>query len=101
MKKIISAFLFSFLTCCVSAQNPSIEILSTGTKTSLRGLSVVNDNIIWVSGSNGIVGRSTNAGQELEMVDRKLDLKKQNSAISKHLMVIPLSLWELENQLIF
>jgi photosystem II stability/assembly factor-like uncharacterized protein len=63
MKKIISAFLFSFLTCCVSAQNPSIEILSTGTKTSLRGLSVVNDNIIWVSGSNGIVGRSTNAGK--------------------------------------
>lgn len=63
MKKIISAFLFSFLTCSVSSQNPSIEILSTGTKTSLRGLSVVNDNIIWVSGSNGIVGRSTNAGK--------------------------------------
>ncbi len=63
MKKIISAFLFSFISCCVSAQNPSIEILSSGTKTSLRGLSVVNDNIIWVSGSNGIVGRSTNAGK--------------------------------------
>jgi hypothetical protein len=63
MKKLVPAFLFCLLTCCASAQNPSIEILTTGTKTSLRGLSVVNDNIIWVSGSNGIVGRSTNAGK--------------------------------------
>src|SRR6185436_8865050 len=42
---------------------PKVEILNTGTKTSLRGLSVVNNNIIWVSGSNGMVGKSSNAGK--------------------------------------
>ena len=44
-------------------EKPGIVILTSGTKTSLRGLSVVNDNVIWVSGSNGVVGRSTNAGK--------------------------------------
>lgn len=38
-------------------------MLTSGTKTSLRGLSVVNDNIVWVSGSNGTVGKSTNGGK--------------------------------------
>jgi photosystem II stability/assembly factor-like uncharacterized protein len=47
----------------VKAQHPRVEILTSGTKTSLRGLSVVNDNVIWVSGSNGMVGRSSNAGK--------------------------------------
>ena len=44
-------------------EKPEIIIMTSGTKTSLRGLSVVNDNIIWASGSNGVVGRSTNAGK--------------------------------------
>jgi photosystem II stability/assembly factor-like uncharacterized protein len=42
---------------------PKVEILNTGVKTSIRGLSVVNNNIVWVSGSNGIVGKSSNAGK--------------------------------------
>jgi photosystem II stability/assembly factor-like uncharacterized protein len=42
---------------------PEVQVLTTGTNTSLRGLSVVNDNVLWVSGSNGMVGRSTNAGK--------------------------------------
>ncbi|MEJ0101495.1 MAG: YCF48-related protein [Bacteroidota bacterium] len=42
---------------------PAIEMLTSGTKTSIRGLSVVNDNVIWVSGSNGTVGRSNNGGR--------------------------------------
>ncbi|HEV7781688.1 MAG TPA: YCF48-related protein [Chitinophagaceae bacterium] len=45
------------------AQKPTVEVLTSGTKTSLRGLSVVNDNVIWVSGNNGTVGRSSNAGK--------------------------------------
>jgi hypothetical protein len=32
---------------------PKVEILNTGVNTSIRGLSVVNNNIVWVSGSNG------------------------------------------------
>lgn len=38
-------------------------MLDSGTNTSLRGLSVVNDNIIWASGSNGMVARSNNGGK--------------------------------------
>lgn len=44
-------------------QTASVELLVSGTKTSLRGLSVVNDNVIWVSGSNGTVGKSSNGGR--------------------------------------
>ena len=63
MKKSITLFLPSFITCYALAQSLSVEILSAGTNTNLRGLSVANDNVIWVSGSNGIVGRSNNAGK--------------------------------------
>lgn len=42
---------------------PRVELLTSGTNSSLRGLSVVNDNVIWVSGNNGTVGRSTNGGK--------------------------------------
>lgn len=42
---------------------PRVEIIHSGVNTSLRGLSVVNNNVIWVSGSNGMVGKSTNAGK--------------------------------------
>lgn len=40
-----------------------IEVLTTGTKTSLRGLSVVDDNVAWVSGSNGTVGKTLDGGK--------------------------------------
>ena len=63
MKKNITTVILSFITCLAIAQTPTVEVLTSGTKTSLRGLSVVNDNIIWVSGSNGMVGKSTNAGK--------------------------------------
>ena len=53
----------SFFAANLLAQKPEVEVITSGTKTSLRGLSVVNDNVIWVSGSNGMVGRSSNAGK--------------------------------------
>ena len=67
--KIISVkifFVFSLLFFClfVTAQRrPSVEVLTTGNGISLRGLSVVNDNVIWVSGNKGTVGRSNNSGK--------------------------------------
>lgn len=45
------------------AQSPWVEIITSGTKSSFRGLSVVNDNVVWVSGSNGTVGKTTNGGK--------------------------------------
>lgn len=50
----------------ISAQKklfPNVEIIHSGANTSLRGLSVVNDNVVWVSGTNGMVGKSSNGGK--------------------------------------
>ncbi len=66
MKKFRLFFLVASLLFPViftKAQDITVQVLSSGTATSLRGLSVVNDNIVWVSGSHGKVGRSTNAGK--------------------------------------
>lgn len=43
-----------------------IRLLTEGCNTSLRGLSVVNDAVIWASGSNGMVARSLDSGRHWE-----------------------------------
>lgn len=40
-----------------------IEILNDNKQVSLRGLSVVDDNVVWVSGSKGTVGKSVDGGK--------------------------------------
>jgi hypothetical protein len=61
MKKIFSFLVI--LICFVNLINAqTIKVLTSGTKTSLRGLSVVTDKIIWASGSNGTVAKSIDAG---------------------------------------
>lgn len=60
----ITCFLFLLLSAnLLWSQTPQVEILTSGTATSLRGLSVVNDNVVWVSGSKGKVGRTNNGGK--------------------------------------
>lgn len=54
---IVSILFFSHLTA------QSIRVIDSGTNVSLRGLSVVNDRTIWVSGSNGTVGESSDSGK--------------------------------------
>jgi len=76
---IIPAKNFILTAICVLILNtifsqkkyPEIEILTSGIKTSLRGLSVVNDNVIWVSGSNGTVGKSLNGGKSWKWITVK------------------------------
>lgn len=66
MTKISISFLLFFLPFFSFAQRkeiPKLQVLTSGTKTSLRGLSVVNDEVVWVSGSNGTVGKSTDGGK--------------------------------------
>lgn len=46
----------------LSTQAQTIRPLTAGTKTSLRGLSAPDDQVVWVCGSNGYVGRSTDGG---------------------------------------
>ncbi len=58
--KLILFFIVCLLSVITNAQ--SVKLLNSGSKASLRGLSVVNDKTIWVSGSAGTVGRSVDAG---------------------------------------
>lgn len=62
-------FLFSKLTLVLilfqaglllNAQ--TVKLLNSTSKASLRGLCVVDDNTVWVSGSGGTVGRSVDGG---------------------------------------
>jgi hypothetical protein len=68
-KKILLIVLVIFLpgisspVFCQVKKIPRLAIVHAGMKTSLRGLSVVNDNVVWVSGSNGVVGKSSNGGK--------------------------------------
>ncbi|HNP21954.1 MAG TPA: YCF48-related protein [Panacibacter sp.] len=60
---------FVVLVLCTAnsyAQKSVINIVDSGRKTSIRGLSVVDDNIVWISGSNGTVARSVNGGKSFE-----------------------------------
>lgn len=61
-------------------QAQKIEQLTTGTKTSIRGMSVVNDKILWVSGSNGTVGKSLDGGSTWNWMTVK-GFEKEISAI--------------------
>ena len=58
-------FIYSIclIVCSESLLAQTINLLCSVTKSSLRGLSVVNDRIIWVSGSNGMVGKSIDSGK--------------------------------------
>ena len=47
----------------MGATAQKIESLTAGTKTSIRGMSVVNDKLIWVGGSGGTVGKSADGGK--------------------------------------
>src|SRR5215216_6044062 len=57
--KILSSVLL-FINFFASAQ--TVKILATHEKVSLRGLSVVNDKIIWASGSGGTAVKSVDGG---------------------------------------
>lgn len=67
MKLIPTTFLACFLFLTV-AQAQRIEMLTSGRETSLRGLCVVNDQVIWVSGSQGTVGKSVDGGATWEWI---------------------------------
>ena len=61
MKKLL--FLILILPFAVQAQSYDFVQLSTGNSTSIRGISVISDQVAWVSGSNGSVGKTLDAGK--------------------------------------
>lgn len=68
IKILIPAFL---LICFYNTHAQQIKVLSSGTKTSIRGLSVVNDRVVWVSGSEGTVGLSLDSGNTFKWMKVK------------------------------
>ncbi|MEK6781932.1 MAG: YCF48-related protein [Bacteroidota bacterium] len=44
-------------------QNYHLKKVETNVASSFRGLSIVDDKIAWISGSNGYVGQTTNGGK--------------------------------------
>lgn len=60
-RKII--FILGLFLIITNTYAQQVELLTEGTKTSIRGLSVVNDNVIWASGSGGHVGKSIDGGK--------------------------------------
>lgn len=64
IKPVLVNLLLLFFVSCATAQQ--IHTLHTKPGISLRGLSVVTDQVIWVSGSKGTVGRSLDGGSTWE-----------------------------------
>ena len=60
MNKLISVIAVCVFSFSLHAQ--TVKLLNSGSKASLRGLSVVTDKIVWVSGTEGTVGRSVDGG---------------------------------------
>ena len=49
---------------------PSFEVQDSGVSVSLRGLSVVSSEVVWASGENGTVIRTTNGGQSWQQLPK-------------------------------
>lgn len=77
MRKLIFCLLFFPLFSF--AQTYDLLPLNTGTNTSLRGMSIVSDEVAWVSGSNGHIGKTIDGGKTWEWIKpegyEKLDFR--------------------------
>jgi hypothetical protein len=62
---------FYLLMSSIVYAQPRIQLVDSSQKASYRGLSVVDNNIVWVSGSNGTVGKSTNGGKSWQWMHPK------------------------------
>ncbi|EEI90329.1 BNR/Asp-box repeat protein [Sphingobacterium spiritivorum ATCC 33300] len=69
MKKLL--FLLFIFPALLFAQNEQYNItpLIQDIKSSFRGLAVVSDQILWISGSNGTVGKSLDGGKSWNWVN--------------------------------
>lgn len=65
MKRLNLIIIIVLAVCHFSfpVQAQTVKLLNSGSKASFRGLSVVTDKIVWVSGSAGTVGRSIDGGE--------------------------------------
>jgi photosystem II stability/assembly factor-like uncharacterized protein len=67
MKTQFSCFLLFVFFAAHSQNNYSFDTINVNAQTSVRGMSVLNDQVAWISGSNGWVGRSKDGGHHWDM----------------------------------
>jgi len=88
-KNLFFSLLFFFPSFVCKSQK--IVLLTQKNGISLRGLSVVDNKIIWVSGSNGTVGKSEDGGKSWKWITvrgfEKIDFR-DIEAFSKNIAVI-------------
>lgn len=67
---LLAAFFIVLNSCEKQTKLPEIKIeeLQTNSASSLRGLVVVNENVIWASGSQGTVMISENSGESWKLM---------------------------------
>lgn len=64
-------FLLFSLQLSLQINAQSVKLLTSGTKTSIRGLSVVTDKIVWVSGSAGTIAKTSDGGKTWKWITVK------------------------------
>src|SRR3954451_5746516 len=60
---LIVSFLMLKVNDSYSQIKAEVKVITEGTNTSLRGISIPSNKVIWVSGSNGTIGKSVNMGK--------------------------------------
>lgn len=73
MRKLFFLFtVFSLLISCSIQNKPKLNVqfteLETNTEASLRGLFVIDENVVWASGSGGTVLRTINGGETWKVI---------------------------------
>ncbi len=71
IKIFFALIISSFFISAIAQPNNPIQILEQGRKTSIRGLSVVSNKIVWASGSGGSVGKSVDGGKSFKWITVK------------------------------
>ena len=69
MKQFLLSFLL--LTGFLQSQAQTIQLLDSNKTVSIRGLSVVNNNVVWASGSNGTVALTLDGGKTFQWMQVK------------------------------
>jgi photosystem II stability/assembly factor-like uncharacterized protein len=71
-KRVLILFVYTMgLVAPLLLRSQELIELQSKPGVSLRGLSVLNDRFLWVSGSKGTVGRSTNGGKSFQWLPVK------------------------------
>ncbi|RYE52431.1 MAG: hypothetical protein EOP48_16510 [Sphingobacteriales bacterium] len=77
MKKLL--FILLYFPMIGFGQSYKLALQNTGTSTSFRGMSIVSDQVAWVSGSNGTIGKTTDGGSTWQWITpsgyEKLDFR--------------------------